>query len=115
MLFKALIAQCNLVCLLQSVLSGVKMTCLCIYLIFNVKYINKEKSLIAHHTGSVRSGWVVLTSPGPHDCHVSRVCHEARDMCVTLAHVTSQVSQVTRAVVTGVMMMMLTSERITEH
>ena len=58
--------------------------------------INKEKSLIAHHTGSVRSGWVVLTSPGPHDCHVSRVCHEARDMCVTLAHVTSQVSQVTR-------------------
>ena len=65
-----------------------------------------KRNLLAHHTGSVRSGWAVLASPRPHDCHVSRGCHE-----VTLAHVTSQL-YLSRALVTGVM---LTSERITGH
>ena len=134
MLFKALISQCNAVCLLHSVLCPVssQMTYLCTFL-KKMSSTNKEKSqnlvskqlllkckgtfrlsrkglikrnLLAHQTGSVRSGWAVLASPRPHDCHVSRGCHE-----VTLDHVTSQL-YLSRALVTGVM---LTSERITGH
>lgn len=40
-----------------------------------------KRNLCPHHTGSVRSGWVVLASPRPHDWHVSRVTWVSRDTC----------------------------------